>query len=329
MTTYTKFTEGEFHILKVSFVIPCYRSQKTIEMVCQEIIDTVSQRTDVTYEIIAVNDASPDGVIHVLNQMADEDPRIKVIDFAKNMGKHAALIAGFRYASGDYVVCVDDDYQCPVDQLWRLLAPLEEGYDVSMAQYGVKAESRFKNFGSRVNAWMMTTMLGKPKDFQFANFAAMKPYVVKEMVKYDNAYTYINGLILRTTSRIINVPMQERERAVGVGGYTFFKSLKLWIDGFTAFSIKPLRFAMFLGMGFSAVGFIGALVVLIDKLVQPNLSVGTAAILFVLALVGGILMMLLGLLGEYVGRIYMCINHAPQYIIRGTKNLENAYVTNK
>lgn len=306
--------------MKISFVIPCYRSQDTVEAVYNEIIATIDNRAE--YEIICVNDSSPDGVLDVLKGLAKRDANVKVIDLAKNMGKHAALLAGFRYCNGEYVVCVDDDYQCPVDRLWDLLEPLKHGYDVSMAQYGIKKQSRFKNLGSLANAFMMTYLLGKPKELQFANFSAMKKFVIKEMIRYENPYSYVNGLILRTTSKIANVPMEERERMSGTGGYTFSKSLKLWINGFTAFSVRPLRLATFMGAMCALLGFGYGGFLVVRKIMYPEILAGYTSLMAIILIVGGILMLMLGMLGEYVGRIYICINNAPQYVIRETINVE-------
>ncbi|MBR2737931.1 MAG: glycosyltransferase [Lachnospiraceae bacterium] len=305
---------------KISFVIPCYRSENTVRSVYEEIREVIGQKTDYCYEIIAVNDCSPDNVLQVLVSIADEDQNVKVVDCAKNMGKHAALMAGFHFVSGEIVVCVDDDFQCPMDQLWRLLEPLNAGYDVSMAKYGRKAQSSLKNVGSLGNELMMRWMLGKPRDFQFTNFAAMKRFVVEEMTRYDNAYSYVNGLVLRSTSKYVNVPMEERERLSGTGGYTFKKSLLLWVNGLTAFSVLPLRLATILGLICTVFGLALGIICIVRAVLGALqiIAPGLAAVFFV----GGLLMLLIGLLGEYVGRIYMCINKAPQYVIRRTWNIQ-------
>ena len=308
--------------MKISFIIPCYRSYKTIGGVCNEIIEQINLREGTEYEIITVNDCSPDNVIDKLYELAEKNTNIKVIDFAKNMGKHCALMAGFRYSTGDYVLCVDDDGQCPVEHMWELVDKLDEGYDVAMAQYGQKAQSGFKNFGSKMNNWMMEKFIQKPKDFQFSNFAAMKKFVIDEIVRYENPYAYVNGLILRTTQKIVNVPMKERAREIGKGGYTFKKSLALWIDGISAFSVKPLRYVNVLGIIFAIIGFLFALFIIIRKIINPAIYVGWTSIMSCLLILGGITLTALGLIGEYVGRIYMCINNSPQYVIRNTKNID-------
>jgi len=307
---------------RLSFVIPCYKSSETIRDVYDEIRSVMAEKADeYSYEIIAVNDASPDDTLSVLREIAAGDPSFRVIDFARNMGKHSALLAGMRYADGEYVTCLDDDGQCPMDHFWELLAPAEGSYDVSIAKYGVKAQSFKKNIGSWANAFMMTYMLGKPKEIQFANFFVMKRFIVDELIRYPNPYCYINGLILRTTHNIANVPMKERARTRGEGNYTLCKSLKLWLNGFTAFSIVPLRIATLFGFLFSAVGFITVIVLIIRKLLHPGIAMGYTSILATIIFIGGIIMIMLGLLGEYIGRSYICINRAPQYVVRSAWNV--------
>ena len=166
----------------------------------------------------------------------------------------------------------------------------------------------------------MRWMLGKPRDFQFTNFAAMKRFVVEEMTRYDNAYSYVNGLVLRSTSKYVNVPMEERERLSGTGGYTFKKSLLLWVNGLTAFSVLPLRLATILGLICTVFGLALGIICIVRAVLGALqiIAPGLAAVFFV----GGLLMLLIGLLGEYVGRIYMCINKAPQYVIRRTWNIQ-------
>lgn len=305
---------------KLSFVIPCYRSEGTIESVVDEINAVMALRPDCDYEIITVNDRSPDGVLEKLRELAGKDRWIKVVDLAKNMGKHAAMLAGYAQVTGDVVVNLDDDGQCPLDRLWDLLAPLEGDYDISIAKYPKKKESRFKRFGSWVNTLMAQMVIGKPKDLAMSNFSAIKRFVCQELMRYQNAYPYVDGLFLRTTSCIANVEMEQRERVSGTTGYTFVKSLKLWVNGFTAFSVKPLRLATVLGFLVAALGFLYGLFIIVRRFLHPEMLVGYSSLMAVILCVGGILMILLGMIGEYVGRIYISINNSPQYVVRGTVN---------
>lgn len=308
----------------LSFVIPCYRSEFTIESVINEIIDTVSGRKDkYDYEIICVNDCSPDNVLSVLIKIAAENYKIKVINFAKNMGKHAAVLAGYSYAQGKYVVTMDDDFQCPTYELWRLLKPVEnDECDIASANYKKKKQSVWKNAGSKINMVMSQIMLGKPKGLRLENFNIKKNFVVKEMIKYDKPYPYIEGLTYRITDRISVVDMEERARGDNQAtGFTLHKSLSLWLNGFTAFSVKPLRLSTVMGFILAFAGFVFGLVMVIRKIINPEIAAGYTSMLAVQLFIGGIIMIILGLIGEYIGRIYICLNNSPQYVIRDKINI--------
>ena len=162
--------------MKLSFVIPCYRSEKTIIPVLEEIQDKMKERSEYDYEVITVNDYSPDHVLDVLTAYADTHSFLKVVDLTRNFGQHAAMMAGLSYTSGDWIVFLDDDGQCPMDHLWELLAPLHEGYDVSLAKYKFeeRKESFFRVLGSRLNDAMVCSLLDKPKDLTVSNFIAMR-----------------------------------------------------------------------------------------------------------------------------------------------------------
>lgn len=308
---------------KISFVIPCYGSEETIEFVIDEIIKTVEIRGEYDYEIITVNDASPDNVIAVLKTIAHNNNRVKVLDLAKNFGKHSAVMAGFSAVRGDYIVCLDDDGQCPMDRLWDLLDPIIDGKaDYSMAKYKEKKQSRFKNFGSAINSFMSRALINKPKDLHFTNFKAMNRYIVDEILRYDNPYPYIEGLVLRTTKNIITIPMEERDRLAGVGHFTFRKSISLWMNGFTAFSVKPLRIATIIGLVCAIIGFVFGAIVILRKIIHPEIAMGYSSTMAVLLFIGGMIMLMLGLIGEYIGRIYISINNSPQYVIREKINVE-------
>lgn len=307
---------------KLSFIIPCYNSKNTITKVIEEIIATVSEKTEeYDYEIIAVNDASPDTVLDVLTNLAKTNNKIKVVDFAINAGQQAAIMAGMQYMTGDYAILLDDDYQCPVNHLWELIAPLYEGADISCAKYGYKSETLFRNFGSWLNDLMYRSLLNKPKDLQLSNFVAAKRFVIEKILEYKNPFPYVDGLFLRTTSKIVNVPMKDRERLSGKSNYNLMKLIRLVINGFTTFSIKPLRIATVCGTIFSILGFIYMIFIVVSKLVRTDIDAGYSSIMAVMLFVGGFIMLLLGMIGEYVGRIYISINNSPQYVVRKTINI--------
>ena len=306
----------------LSFVIPCYRSEKTVTLVIEEIIKTVSEKNEYDYEIIAVNDCSPDNVYDVLKECAKKNKKLKVIDLAKNVGKHAALMAAFAEVQGDYVICLDDDGQCPIDYLWELIEPLNNGYDMSVAKYPKNKQAFYKNIGSKMNSMMTRVLLDKPKDFVFSNFVARKRFVCEKIIEYKNPYPYLEGISLSITRNIAFVPMEERSRISGITGYSLRKSISLWLNGFTAFSVKPLRISSFIGLICAIIGFVFGIVTIVRKFVVSNVSVGWSSTISIMLFIGGLLMLMLGMIGEYIGRIYISINNSPQYVIREKLNLK-------
>ena len=301
---------------KVSFVIPCYRSALTIGNVVKEIKDTMLKLTKYSYEIILVNDCSPDETFEVIEKLCAENDNICGVNLAKNFGQHAALMAGFHQVKGDILVCLDDDGQTPADEVGKLLEEIESGQDVVYASYEHKKHSPFRNFGSWVNEKMLQFLLGKPKELYVSSYFAARRFIVDEMLRYENAYPYVIGLVLRSTKRISNVSVQHRERKIGTSGYTLGKLLGLWFNGFTAFSTKPLRIATISGCVFAIAGFLYALYTIVKKFVNPAVPLGFSSLMSAVLLIGGMLMIMLGLIGEYIGRMYICMNSAPQFVVR-------------
>ena len=301
---------------KLSFVIPCYGSETTIEIVVNEIRETLKQRPEYDYEIILVNDCSPDRVWPRIRALALADSHITGIDLAKNFGQHAALMAGYRHCTGDLIISLDDDGQTPACELFTLVDKMKEGWDVVYASYAHKMHSGFRNFGTWMNERMTESLIGKPKGLRVTSYFIMRRFIADEILRYENAYPYIEGLIFRATRNIANVPVTHHERMVGESGYTFSKLLALWFNGFTAFSVKPLRIATFCGSACACIGFLYGIYVVIRKLVDGSIEMGWSSIIASIFFLGGLILIMLGMIGEYIGRIYISINNAPQYTIR-------------
>ena len=284
--------------------------------VIREVQETMATLNGYTYEIILVNDASPDDTFSEIRRLCKENDNIIGIDMAKNFGQHSALMAGFHEVSGEIVVCLDDDGQTPANEVGKLLDKINEGYDVVYAEYANKRHSKFRNFGSHLNSIMTEQLLEKPKDLYLSSYFAVRRFIVEEMIRYDNAYPYITGLVLRSTKNICNVEVKHREREVGESGYSLSKLLGLWLNGFTSFSVKPLRLATFSGLFAAFLGVVFIIVTVIRRLIDQNIPIGWSSTISVILLMGGMILFVLGIIGEYIGRIYICINHSPQYVIR-------------
>ena len=308
---------------KLSFVIPCYRSENSVGAVVSEIIDTVSEDGRYDYEIICVNDYSPDNTFEVLKGLAKENKKIKVISFSRNFGQHSALMAGFNHVTGDIVVCLDDDGQNPPSEMFKLIDKLEEGYDLVSAKYVEKKHSLIRRLGTKISFWMSKTFIGKPKNIDLNSYYVFKRYIVDEIIKYKNPYPFVHGLILRITRNMANVVIEHKEREHGSSGYSLKKLFSVWLNGFTAFSEKPLRIASVIGCLCSFAGFVYGIFTVINKIINPDVPVGYSSIMTAILLLSGIIMLFLGLLGEYIGRIYISINNAPQFAIKDTVNIDD------
>lgn len=304
---------------KLSFVIPCYRSQNTVMKVVEEIEKTVATReNEFDYEIILVNDGSPDHVWDVIEQNAKKDKHIVGINLAKNFGQHAALLAGYNHCTGDYIVSLDDDGQTPADEVFSLVDELEKGYDVVYAFYGEIHQNAFRRWGHRFAKKMSDYMFDiKGDDREGSSYFVMRRFVVEEIIRYKHAYPYIGGLLLRTTRNVSVVKVKHRNRIEGTSGYNLKSLFSLWLNGFTAFSVKPLELGAYMGFFLSGFGFLYAIVTIIRKLfISPEMMAGWSSLVSIILIIGGMILIMLGLIGEYVGRIYICINNSPQYVIK-------------
>lgn len=309
---------------KISFIIPCYRSTRTLENVVNEIKETMKTHEKYEYEVIMVNDGSQDATFSVITKLCTENQNFIGIDMAKNFGQHAALMAGFRHVSGDYVVCLDDDGQTPANEVFKLIHEINAGADVVYAAYPAKKHSSFRNFGSWVNSKMTEVMLDKPKKLYISSYFAVRRFVIDEVIQYSHSYPYVIGLILRATNKITNVEVNHRDREEGTSGYTMRKLLALWFNGFTAFSVKPLRIATVMGVVSAMIGFVYAIWAVLNKIINPEAPMGWTSTIIIILILGGMILFVLGLIGEYIGRMYISINNAPQYVIRKTIGLQQA-----
>lgn len=309
---------------KLSYVIPCYCSEHTLAAVVEEITRTMAAMPQYDYEIVLVNDCSPDGTLNTIRSLVAADPHVQGVDLARNFGQHAALMAGFHQCRGDIIVCLDDDGQTPADEVGKLLDKIEAGYDVVYASYDNKRQAGWRNLGSWVNSKMTEIMLGKPPELVVNSYFAARRFVVDEMLRYEHCYPYVIGLVLRSTKHICNVPVHHRAREEGRSGYTLGKLLGLWMNGFTSFSVKPLRIASYFGTLSAVAGFLYMIYIIINHFTRHTAPLGWASTTALLLLLGGVILLVLGLIGEYVGRIYMCANNAPQYVAREYLHHEEA-----
>ena len=308
--------------MKVSVVIPCYRSKDTLRSVVEETVRVLAERPAFEYEVILVDDGSPDGTIETIRSLCAENRNVKGVGLSRNFGQPCATLAGFGSVSGDIVAYSDDDGQTPIDRLWPLVDELERGHDVVFASFPSDNQNALQRIGRALNNAMASYLIGKPKHLHFGNFWVCRRYVVDEALKFKNPYPYLGGIFVKTTRHMAEVRTNQRPRLSGRSNYSLRRMVGLWLNGFTAFSIVPLRMATGLGVIIAIVGFLFALQITVQKLITPAVPAGYSSIMATLLLMGGLVISLLGLVGEYVGRIYMSINGVPQYVVRESMNLD-------
>lgn len=301
----------------ISFVIPVYNSEKLIGEVVGRIRDTMECLADqYAYECILVNDGSRDRSDEACRQLCAHDPHLTFLNLSRNFGQSNAIMAGFHAAKGDYIISLDDDLQTPPEEAPKLIRAIEEHqYDVVFGRC-VKKQAGYRNFGSRLNSLMTVLMIDKPPDLEISSYFIVRRYVVERVVQYTHPYPYILGLFLGITRNIGNVDIRHMPRQEGSSNYTLRALVKKWMDGLINFSVRPLRVASMTGFTISFISFLLLAALIVQKILHPHVQMGWTSIVAVILFLGGLQLVALGLLGEYVGRTYICINGAPQYIVK-------------
>lgn len=300
-----------------SIIIPCYKSSRSIRQVVELTAEEMTKLGRTPFEFILVNDCSPDSgeTIRELKRLADDYSYVKAVDLAKNSGQHNATMAGLNQASGDVLISMDDDLQTHPSQLFKLLEEFDKGYDIVYGYYPEKKHNLFRNFGSWVNYQSVRILIGKPKNMKTSSFWVIRKFVRDSVIEYKSQYTHLQGLFLRTTRNISSVPVEHFDRVYGTSGYTLKKLVALW-SNIIGFSIEPLRIARNFGVITSLIGLIGAVCIFIRKLLVPATAIGWSSVMVAIFFFAGIIMFFLGLIGEYLGRMFLNINNYPQYVIR-------------
>lgn len=313
----TKIKQQEHGNVKYSIIIPCYRSAPTIRKVVELTMQELEKLGKKEYEFVLVDDCSPDGgdTMAALMGLVRDHPCVKVVELAKNAGQHNAVMAGLNHGDGDAFIAMDDDMQTHPSQLKYLMEEFDKGYDIVYGYYPEKKHSRFRNFGSYINSLSVRILLKKPKDLRTSSFWIIRRFVRDYAVDYKSAYTHLQGLFLRTTRNISTVPIKHFEREVGTSNYTFKKLLKLW-SNILGFSVVPLQLATLAGFIFSLVGLLGAVFVIILKIIRPATYIGWPSMMVALCFFSGVNLMFMGIIGEYVGRIFLGMSRNPQFVVR-------------
>src|SRR3954454_7341587 len=302
------------HPPALSIVIPVYNGADSIG----ELVATLEElRIAGGHEIVLVNDGSPDNSLEVCRALvARARVPITLVALSRNYGEHNAVMARLRHATGAHVIRMDDDLQNPPEEVERLLSHAQEsGHEVVYTYYDEKQHAAWRNLGSRFTNRVADFVLDKPRGFYLSSFRCMSAFVAREVVRYDGPYPYVDGLILQVTQDIDRLLVRHLPRAVGRSNYTLRRLLRLWLNMFVNFSVMPLRLSTLAGFALSVAGTLGSLAAVVEALVSMT-PPGWASLFAALLLLSGVQLLILGLVGEYLGRLYLTVNKRPQSTVR-------------
>lgn len=309
--------------LALSLVIPVYGSEQVLpELVSRlkAMLDQIGKLRD-NYELIFVCDRSPDRSWNVIQRLAAEQPWVRGILLRMNAGQHNALMAGFQHARGEVILTMDDDLQHAPSDIPALLDELARGHDVVYARFKNRQHAKWKIMGSRLNDMVAGYLMQKPHGMYLSPFRAIRRPIIEDILRYQGPYVYVDGLLLSVTRNIGSVDVAHHERFAGDSGYSLRKSLSLWLKMATSFSIVPLRITSFVGMAFAGIGFLSAILLIIQKLTINSMPIGWSSLIVTILIVGGVQLIALGMLGEYLGRVLLTLNLRPQYVVGDTVGL--------
>ena len=299
----------------LTFVIPLYNSAETLRAVVNDIEALV---VDGGHEIVLVNDGSRDGTFALCAELVrGARVPITVVEHARNYGEHNAVLTGWRHARGAFVVNLDDDGQNPPAEALKLYQhACREKLDAVFGHYADKRHAAWRNWGSRLTNAITDCVLDKPKGFYLSSFRCVSALVAKEVAANTGPFPYIDGLILQVTQRIGSVEVRHADRSAGTSGYTLRRLVRLWLSTFINFSVMPLRLATLLGLAMAMAGFLGIGGVLVWWWTGAGPAFGWGSLMAGLLLFSGVQLVMLGMIGEYLGRMFLTINQRPQSVVR-------------
>jgi undecaprenyl-phosphate 4-deoxy-4-formamido-L-arabinose transferase len=303
------------HNLNLSLIIPVFNSENSLAKLIESIVNSLS-KTSFSYEIVCINDGSIDRSYQVLQELALITPSLRAINLTKNFGQDNAIMAGLNNCYGDNIVIMDDDLQHHPNDISLLIDGLNPDFDVCYGLYAKRKGGILKSLASKFNNFSASIILKKPRKLYLSPFKAFKSNIKDEIIKYKSPYPYVDGLILRITANINQVIVNHHTREVGESGYTFTKSLKIWLNLSTSFSIMPLRISTIIGFISSLSSFILAIYFYVEYLIGMPAPTGWQSTILIILFLGGIQLMTLGVIGEYLGRLYLSQSNLPQFAIR-------------
>ena len=299
----------------LTFLIPLYHSAETIAALVHEI---AALSIEGGLEIVLVDDGSSDGTAEVCRQLlAEAKVPITFVSHARNFGEHNAVLTGLRLARGSYIVTMDDDGQNPPSEGKRLYEfARDQKLDVVFARHPEKQHEAWRNLTSTLNEKVSDWILDKPRGLYVSTFRCMSGWLAQELGKNTGPFPYLDGLILQSTQRIGTLEVSHQKRAAGKSGYTLRRLMRLWLSTIVNFSVMPLRIATILGIAITGTGLLGMAWVLYLSVIDQRTVLGWESLMSVFLAFSGTQLVILGLIGEYLGRLVQTINQRPQSVVR-------------
>jgi glycosyltransferase involved in cell wall biosynthesis len=310
------------HAFALSIVIPVYNGAKSIAGLVHAL---EALEIEGGHEIVLVNDGSPDDSLAVCRRLLGEAKvPITLVNLARNFGEHNAIMTGLRHARGAYVITMDDDLQNPPSEVKRLLEHARAtAKDVVYTRYSVKQHAYWRNLGSRFANWVADVLMEKPKGLYLSSFRCMSAFLVEQVTRYEGPFPYVDGLIMQATQAIDTIEVEHLPRATGRSNYTLKRLVRLWLNIFVNFSVMPLHLSTIAGFALSLIGLIGVVSVVLEALFfEP--PQGWASLMAATLLLSGVQLLILGILGEYMGRLFLTANRKPQTVVREVVRSETA-----
>ncbi len=302
---------------EISVVIPVYNSHECVQEISRQIQDALK---DFEYEQIMVNDCSKDSSWSEIQKVCAQNKNVIGINLRKNGGQDSAILTGLNYAKGNYVVIMDDDLQHSPYDILKLYEEAKKGFDVCYANFSHKKQKLWKNLGSWFNGKISEISIGKPKKIYLSPFKIISKGVVQEIIKFNNLFPYIDGLIFQVTRNITQINIEHHKREMGKSNYNLIKSIRVFLRMLFGFSTMPLNLSTYLGFTSAAAGFILAIVYLVQYFSGKVEVQGWTTLVILILFIGGLILVSLGIIGKYLGQIYLTVNNQPKFIVKETEN---------
>ncbi len=310
-------------LFALSIVVPVYNGAASVPSLVEAL---AKLEIPGGLEIVLVNDCSPDNSLDVCRELCRANSvALSVVNLSRNYGEHNAVMAGLSQARGAYIITMDDDLQNPPEEVVRLWRHASDNdYDVVYTYYAEKKHEAWRNLGSRFTNWCADHLLDKPKGLYLSSFRCMSAFLARQVVAHDGPFPYVDGLIMQITQRIGRLQVSHLPRAEGRSNYTLARLLRLFLSMFLNFSVIPLRVGTLVGVAMAGLGIFGFVFVLIEALLSEGAPQGWASLMAAVLLLAGVQLIMLGLVGEYLGRMFLTINKRPQFVVRDVLRNEKA-----